>query len=110
MSVNSVVAVKAEDENFDYYLLKVTSCPEILKSTEEDSWGVTYPSGFHVFRGYYYDKLNRNPLTYKLVTRKIAIVPALSLVYICADVVPTNKITLSEDTHLDILAILDDLD
>jgi hypothetical protein len=40
------------------------------------------------------------PLTYKLNQRKPAIVPALSLLFICADVEAKNKVTISEETHL----------
>jgi hypothetical protein len=42
-------------------------------------------------------------LTYKLIQRKPAIVPALSLLFICADVEAKNKVTISEETHLNIL-------
>jgi hypothetical protein len=52
---------------------------------------VEYPSGFQIFRGYYYDNSRKDPLTYKLIQRKPAIVPALSLLFICADVEAKNK-------------------
>jgi hypothetical protein len=53
-SSDSVVAVKAEDDNIEYYMLKVTSGLETLSTTEKDSWGVEYPSGFQIFRGSHY--------------------------------------------------------
>jgi hypothetical protein len=53
-SSDFVVAVKAEDDHIEYYMLKVTSGLETLSTTEKDSWGVEYSSGFQIFRGYYY--------------------------------------------------------
>ena len=49
VSSDSVVAVKAEDDNIEYYMLRVTSGLETLSTTEKDSWGVEYPSGFQIF-------------------------------------------------------------
>jgi hypothetical protein len=46
VSSDSVVAVKAEDDNVEYYMLKVTSGLETLSTTEKDNWGVECPSGF----------------------------------------------------------------
>jgi hypothetical protein len=43
-------------------MLKVTSGLETLFTTEKDSWGVEYPSGFQIFRGYYYDNSRKDPL------------------------------------------------
>jgi hypothetical protein len=40
-------------------MLKVTSGLETLSTTEKDSWGVEYPSGFQIFRGYYYDNYRK---------------------------------------------------
>ena len=65
VSSDSVVAVKAEDDNIEYYMIKVTSGLETLPTTEADSWGVKYPSGFQIFRRYYYDNSRKDPLTYK---------------------------------------------
>jgi hypothetical protein len=42
--------------------------------------------------------LEKTPLTYKLIQRNPAIVPALSLLFICADVEAKNKVTISEET------------
>jgi hypothetical protein len=55
-----------------------------------------------IFREYYYDNSRKDPLTYKLIQRKPAIVPALSVLFICADVEAKNKVTISEETHLNI--------
>ncbi|XP_063425376.1 uncharacterized protein LOC134708659 [Mytilus trossulus] len=60
VSINSVVAVKTDDDNFDYYLMKISKGSHVLNSAESDSWGATYPPGFEVFRGHYYDKISDN--------------------------------------------------
>jgi hypothetical protein len=44
------------------------------------------------FSGLYYDRDQTNPLEYKLVTRKTAIVPAVSIVYICSEMNANNDI------------------
>jgi hypothetical protein len=44
-------------------MLKVTSSLETLSTTEKDSWGVEYPSGFQIFRGYYYDNSTKGSET-----------------------------------------------
>jgi hypothetical protein len=90
-------------------MLKVTSGLETLSTTEKDRWGVEYPSGFQIFRGYYYDNSRKDPIAYKLIQRKPAIVPALSLLFICGDVEAKNKVTISEETHLNILSVLDNM-
>ena len=46
VSSDLVVAVKAEDDYIEYYMLKVTSGFETLSTTEKDSWGVEYSSVF----------------------------------------------------------------
>ncbi|CAG2232115.1 unnamed protein product [Mytilus edulis] len=43
VSINSVVAVKTDDDNFDYYLMKISKGSHVLNSAESDSWGATYP-------------------------------------------------------------------
>ena len=35
--------------------------------------------------------------------------PALSLLFICADIDAKNKVTISEETHLNILSVLDNM-
>jgi hypothetical protein len=53
-----------------------------------------------VHGGYYYDNSRKYPLTYKLIQRKPAIVPALSLLFIWAHVEAKNKVIISEETDL----------
>jgi len=62
--------------------------------------------GTEVFSELYYDRDQTNPFKYKLVTRKTAIVPAVSVVYICSEMNANNDIVLPESLHLDILESL----
>lgn len=107
LSINSIIAVKADDKFLDYYLLKVTSLPEVLNTTSKDDWGIEYPAGFEIIKGLYYDRVKSNPLAYKLIPRKLAFVPAQSLIYICAELETHNRVILPEPLHLDILAVVD---
>jgi hypothetical protein len=43
-------------------MLKVTSGLETLSMTEKNSWGIEYPSGYQIFKGYYYDNSRKYPL------------------------------------------------
>lgn len=100
-------AVKADDKFLDYYLLKVTSLREVLNTTSKDDWGIEYPAGFEIIKGLYYNRVKSNPLAYKLIPRKLAFVPAQSLIYICAELETRNRVILPEHLHLDILAVVD---
>ena len=62
--------------------------------------------GTDVFSGLYYDCDQTNSLQYKLMTRKTAMVPAVSVVYICSEMNANNDIVLLESLHLDILESL----
>ena len=62
--------------------------------------------GTEVFRGLYYDCNQTNPLKYKLVTRKTAIIPSVSVGYICSEMNANNDIVLPGSLHLDILESL----
>ena len=84
VSFDSAIAVKAEDDNIEYYMLKVTSGLETLSTTEKDSWGVEYPSGFQIFRGYYYDNSRKDPLNIQINSKKTSHCSCIiSFVYLC---------------------------
>ena len=40
-----VVAVLADDPNYDYYLLKLTTGPETIEQRFSESWGGTFDRG-----------------------------------------------------------------
>jgi hypothetical protein len=68
------VAVLADDDEYDYYLMNVSKVPFQLEHVENDDWGNTFPVGANVVRGYYYNRRKQNPFKYELVRRRVAIV------------------------------------
>ena len=83
----------------------------MLLTDETDAWGACYAVGTHVIRGLYFDKIDNIGLKYKLIRRKIAIVPTQSILYICSEVVVSNgTFQMSEPTHLDILSVMDEIE
>ena len=55
VTIGSVVAVLADDDEYDYYLMKVSKVPFQLERVENDDWRNTFPVGANVVRpGYYY--------------------------------------------------------
>ena len=73
ISRNFVVAVLADDPEYEYYLLKVTDEPQMAKRETCDAWGCTFQPGSVVVKGYYYDRVSSKPFLYTLVQSKIAI-------------------------------------
>lgn len=80
----SIVAVRAADDpNEEYYLIKATNGSQRLRKDTVDGWGCEFRAGIDVIRCLYFDKVNNNPLHFKLVKRHPAIVPSQSVVYLC---------------------------
>ena len=48
VTIGSVVAVLADDDEYDYYLMKVSKVPFQLERVENDDWGNTFPVGANV--------------------------------------------------------------
>ena len=48
VTIGSVVAVLADDDEYDYYLMKVSKVPFQLEHVENDDWGNTFPVGTNV--------------------------------------------------------------
>jgi hypothetical protein len=42
------VAALADDDEYDYYLMKVSKVPFQLERVENDDWGNTFPVGVNV--------------------------------------------------------------
>ena len=101
VTIGSVVAVFTDHSDYDYYILLVKKKMFTLNKDSTDSWG-SLVRGTWVFSGLYYDRDGTNPLKYKLMTRKTAIVPAVLVVYICSEMITNNDIALLESLHLDI--------
>ncbi|CAC5397887.1 unnamed protein product [Mytilus coruscus] len=77
VSVGRLVALYTDDDEEEYYMLKVEKSMETLRIDTTDSWGSLLPAGTPVFRGLFYNKTN-SPFQYRLVNRK-AVVPAASV-------------------------------
>ena len=107
VSAGQVIAVLADDNACDYYLLKVTRV-RVLNEETTDAWGISFPPGSEVIQGHYYNSKRNNPLTYKLIPRKTALVPSLAVVYICSEIQSNVDIILSEDIHLNILQSIEE--
>jgi hypothetical protein len=63
-------SVLADDDEYDYYLMKVSKVPFQLERVENDDWGNTFPVGANVVRGYYYIRRKENPFKYELTRRR----------------------------------------
>ncbi|CAC5382994.1 unnamed protein product [Mytilus coruscus] len=63
-----------DDDEEEYYMLKVEKSMETLRIDTTDSWGSLLPAGTPVFRGLYYNKTN-SPFQYRLVNRKRQVSP-----------------------------------
>lgn len=107
VSCESIIAVFTDDSDYDYFLLLVKKTLNVLSKSSTDSWGTRLPRGTEVFSGLYYDR-QADPLQYKLIEKKTAVVPADSLVYICAELNGTAILSLPESIHLDILECINE--
>ena len=110
VAVGTIFAVKADDANQPYYLLKANKQTTVLRKESTDKWGITYLPGTKVIHGYYFGMLGDNPLEQKLIKRIPAIVPALSVVYICSELElgEDGTIHMDDGLHRSILRCLDE--
>lgn len=70
-SVVAIAAAAADDPDFQYYLLKVTSNGlEALEEATTDDYGCTFPRGSAGLRGNFFIKDNIIDTTYKLAKKK----------------------------------------
>ncbi|CAC5378511.1 unnamed protein product [Mytilus coruscus] len=80
VSKGTIFAVKADDTDCPYYILRASKDPIILRKTATDRWGASYHQGNKVIHGYYFNTIDNNPFKLKLSKRIPAIVPALSVI------------------------------
>ena len=74
-SKDSVVALAAHDPQYDYYLINVTSNgTETLKHDTVDDYGSSFVEGQNIVRGHFCLRENLIDMTYKLDTKRKAIV------------------------------------
>ncbi|MES9883754.1 MAG: hypothetical protein ABW185_23120 [Sedimenticola sp.] len=99
----NVVAAFTDDPQAEYYLLQANREPHRLETDTSDNWGNVFNAGTEVVSGYYYKQQGLGH-SYTLIPRLTAIVPFLSVRYICSDVgLFKRSINVSENVHLDIL-------
>ncbi|CAC5361813.1 unnamed protein product [Mytilus coruscus] len=73
VSTGTIFAVKADDVNRPYYLVKANKQMTVLRKESTDKWGITYLPGTKVIHEYYFGMVNDNPLEQKLIKRISAI-------------------------------------
>jgi len=104
-----VLAVLADDPNYEYYLQKLTTGSELIEHNFSDSWSGTSDRGSRIIRGntiLYYDRVQSKPFLFQLITRKTAACYSATICFICAEL-EGDTITVPEELHLDILQSLD---
>ncbi|CAC5375357.1 unnamed protein product [Mytilus coruscus] len=109
----TVLALYTDEENAEFYSLRASSCPEKLRTSEVDDWGVSLKKNTKIIRGQYFKSdLNGSELSYKLIRRKKAIVPEASVIYISPQLRVNSRfaLTLPETVHLDLLSVLDGME
>lgn len=81
---DAVVAIAAADAGQEYYLLQATgNGPKILQAATADDWGMRFPPGAEVFRGYFFEKSASNAASelhrFRLNRERIACVYAATV-------------------------------
>ena len=100
-----VVAVLADDPNYEYYLQKLTTGPELIEHNFSDSWSGTSDRGSRIIRGLYYGRVQNKPFLFQLIPQKTAACYSVTICFICAEL-EGDTITVPEELHLDILQSL----
>lgn len=103
VSQGHLIALFTDDASCDYYLMKVTKPLFISDKNTKDQWGATIPSNTEMFSGLYYGKTDNTLQTYTIIKKRTAIVPAASLLLICAQLDSKNTITIPENLHMSII-------
>lgn len=101
VSSGTILAVKADDNDYPYYLVRASKHPTVLRKTATDK------SGYQGYTRLLLDTIDYNPLKLKLLKRVPAIVPALSIIYICSeiDIDDNGVVNLNESLHGRILRL-----
>ena len=101
-----VVAVLADDRNYEYYLQKLTTGSELIEQNCSDSWSGTSDRSSRIIRGLYYDRVQSKPFVFQLIPWKTAACYSVTICFICAEL-EEDAITVPEELHLGILQSLD---
>jgi hypothetical protein len=103
INIGSVVAVFADDPDYEFYPMKVNRKPFALKKEGRDVWGGTFPAGTEVVEGF----CENNPFLYKFIPKKAAFVYAMAVRYICVELNPCKTVAIPEHLHLNIVKSLE---
>jgi len=91
-SKDSVVALAADDPQYDYYLMKVTrNGTETLKHDTVDDYGSSFVEGQNIVRGHFFLRENVIDMTYKLDPKRKAVVLSETIRYICLDIISRGE-------------------
>ncbi|CAC5419520.1 unnamed protein product [Mytilus coruscus] len=101
-----IIAVLADDIDYEYYLLRVSKRPQIIKKNISDDWGCSFNRGSKVVKRLYYERIKNQPFIFKLVKRKTAICYSSAIRFICVELESDSKIVVPEELHLDIIQSL----
>ena len=77
-----IFAVLCEDKQYDFYLVKANSESLTLNHDKTD---VRFNSNSNVIEGNYFQSIDGDPLKVSLIRRILALMPAVSVVFICDD-------------------------
>ena len=80
-----IFAVLCEDTQYDFFLVNANSESLTLIHDKTDSWGVRFNSNSNVIEGNYFQSIDGDPLKVSLIRCKLALMPAVSVVFICDD-------------------------
>lgn len=85
ISRNTVFAVLCNDPVSGFYPVKANSESHLLNKTETYCWDVSYNKRTNVVKGNYFEQDQKNPFKFSVIKRKVALVPASSVIYILYD-------------------------
>ena len=111
VSKDSIIAIAAEDDSYDYYLLKVTTDGVVLTRDETDDYGSLFQAGNTVVKGNFFLRHNLIDMTFKLDVKKTAIVYPCTVPYVCSELKKKGRgrnevYQVPMDVHEDIIASL----
>ena len=81
ISKKAIFAVLCEDTQYDFYLVKANSESFTLNHDKTDRFN----SNSNVIEGNYFQSIDGDPLKFSLIRRKLPLIPAASVVFICDD-------------------------
>ena len=101
-----VVAVLADDPNYEYYFKKLKTGSELIEHNFSDSWSGTSDRGSRIIRGLFYYRVQSKPFLFQLIPRKTATCYSATICFICAEL-EGDIISVPEELQHDILQSLD---